>query len=73
MYLRKIVDLKIVSLSPIYADPNNQSPNIDLCLNTMGNHQNRGPDDDLSFRAYPGKFYSLSGPIDRLVTARITC
>jgi len=60
---RKIVDLKTVSLNPIYADPNNQSPNIDLCLNTMGNHQNRGPDDQLPFRAYPGRSSFLSNSL----------
>jgi hypothetical protein len=48
------INLRIVSLNPIYADPASESPAIDLGLYTVGN---RGRDDLLSFISYIGKIF----------------
>jgi hypothetical protein len=49
---RRDINLKIVSLNPIYADPASESPSIDLGLYTVGN---RGRDDLLRFISYNGR------------------
>lgn len=46
---RRDIDLRLVSLNPIYADPQCQTPGIEVGLYTLGT---RGRDDLLSFRAY---------------------
>lgn len=50
--IRRNIDLKIVSLNPIYADPDAASPNIYIGLHPIGS---RGPDALLSFRGYNGE------------------
>jgi hypothetical protein len=55
MIHRRDIDLRIVSLNPIYADPANKSAIMDLGLYTIGN---RGRDDLLSFRAHQRKHSS---------------
>jgi hypothetical protein len=43
------IDLRLVCLNPIYADPARQSPEIDIGLHTMGS---QGRDDLFTFHAY---------------------
>lgn len=56
LHPRRDIDLGIVSLNPIYADPDNNRDNnsviMDVGLYTIGN---RGRDDLLSFRKYSRK------------------
>ena len=70
--IRKNIDLKIVSLNPIYADPDSTSPNIDLGLYSIGS---RGPDTLLSFRGYNGKSISshLFGCFDFATRVGLFC